>query len=184
MDSAIKSPTASISPSLIPTFSGRPFAFKKVGIAVVLSDSIKEVELLYTAVTRRHPELFLSQSHDGPIRRLCQLAAIEIKSPDGSYYGSSVQLAIWLAAGLENVRRLRVQAATTDDSLGTTSARGDGSAEEPTQLLPYPGISVVGQAWYVHLATKGEAGTVVRTCLKHETILLRPFEYTIQSVED
>ncbi|KAK2804829.1 hypothetical protein FQN51_001471 [Onygenales sp. PD_10] len=144
-------PSVSISPqSLLPTFSGHPFAFKKVDAAVVLSTSNTEVRPLDEEIVTRHPELHFSQSDDATMSRLFQLAAIEVKSPDGSYYGASMQMALWLAAGLEKVRLLRAEAVAT----------GDEEAAE-SNLLPYPGIAVVGQAWYLHLATKKADGTVV-----------------------
>ncbi|KAK2810211.1 hypothetical protein FQN50_003181 [Emmonsiellopsis sp. PD_5] len=145
-------PSVSVSPqSLLPTFSGHPFAFKKVDAAVVLSTSNTEVGPLDEEIVTRHPELHFSQSDDATMARLFQLAAVETKSPDGSYYGASMQMALWLAAGLEKLRLLRVEAAAT----------GDEEAVEDANLLPYPGIVVVGQAWYLHLATKEADGTVV-----------------------
>lgn len=134
---------------------------------------------------QNHPGLHLSQSDEAAIFFSCQLAAVEIKSPDGSYYGASVQLAIWLAAGLEKMRQLKeLAAAASAASAGTSSplaasssapvpasggaAPVPGAGDAPdhaSPLLTYPGIAVVGQAWYLHLATKSADGTVVSTSI-------------------
>lgn len=126
------------------------------------------MQQMYDQITRRYPGLHFSQSDDGTICRFFQLAAVEVKSPDGSYYGSSVQLAIWLAAGLEKMRLLQAQAAATSHFSNATSAPSGGGDEEVAAhplLMPYPGIAVVGQAWYLHLATKADNGAVVCTKL-------------------
>ncbi|PGH13165.1 hypothetical protein AJ80_06411 [Polytolypa hystricis UAMH7299] len=147
----------SISPqSLIPAFVRQPFAFKKVNIAVFLSDSRQEIQRLYVAIQKRHPLLLLSQSEDATVGHFFQFAALEVKSPDGSYYGASVQFAIWLAAGLEKMRQLK-------DLAGASSSGGSPADQlsDPGSHLPlYPGIAVVVQAWYLHLAAKAMDGTV------------------------
>lgn len=181
ISSHIHSQTASITPSLIPVFCGQPFAFKKVNSAISLSDANREVGQLYQEISKRYPMLQLSQSDHESIKRYCQLAAIEIKSPDGSYYGATIQLAIWLAAGLEKMRQLRelaitgvpdlVSASTSGDVAAGSDGRGytfapggvpaDQSSDSAYPLLPYVGIAVVGHAWYLHLAVKAADGTVV-----------------------
>ncbi|WEW59060.1 hypothetical protein PRK78_004528 [Emydomyces testavorans] len=143
--------TVSVGPaSLIPVFRGEPVAFKKVDFAIVFSGDEPELGRLYTRVTQRHDAVQLSQTEDPGIGHFCQFAAIEVKSPDGSYYGASVQLAIWLAAGLEKTRQLK-ELATASETAPTTTE---------TPLLPYVGIAVVGHVWNLHLASKTADGTV------------------------
>ena len=136
-------------PSLIPTLDGKPIAFKKVDLAIVFSEKDPEREKLNSAVREHFREL--CPSEDGNFRRFCQFAAIDIKSPDGSYYGASVQLGIWLAAGLEKTRELKVAAAASQTA----------SPIEEMPLLPYVGIAVVGHVWNLHLGSKAADGTVV-----------------------
>lgn len=156
------SPNVSVGPaSLIPTIGGEPAAFKKVDIAILFSDSNPELKRLYKVVQKKNGCIELSQSQDATISLCCQFAAIEVKSPDGSYYGSSVQLAIWLAAGLEKTRRLKELAAASRAAVGS----GAEGATEETALPPYVGISVVGHVWNLHLAAKMADGDVVRSTL-------------------
>lgn len=100
----------------------------------------------------RHGGLALSQAHDPSLSRLAQLCGIEIKSPDGSYYASSVQLAIWLSAGLENMRLLKELATGMGVQAPTNQA----------SLLPFIGLSIIGHVWNFHLAEKASDGTVIR----------------------
>lgn len=145
-------------PSLIPTLHGKPIAFKKVDLAIVFSGKDPEHKKLNSAL-RKHV-LELCQSQDGKVRRLCQFAAIEIKSPDGSYYGASVQLGIWLAAGLEKMRELKAAAAASQTAF----------LIEETPLLPYVGIAVIGHVWNLHLGSKAADGTVVSYLLFSSSI--------------
>ena len=139
-------------PALIPTLHGRLIAFKKIDLAVVFSGQEPQLKRLYTGVMKRHDSLWLTQSEDPSLRRLSQFIAIEIKSPDGSYYGASVQLGIWLAAGLEKHRQLRELAAEWSETE---------TASQAENLLPSVGISVTGHVWNLHFAWKCPDGTVV-----------------------
>lgn len=136
-------------PSLIPTLDGKPIAFKKIDLAIVFSEQNPKHRRLICAVRKDFKEL--CQSEEGPFRRFCQFAAIEIKSPDDSYYEASVQLGIWLAAGLEKTRELKAAANASQTSFSI----------EDTTLLPYVGIAVVGHVWHLHLGTKSADGSVV-----------------------
>lgn len=150
------SQNAGIGPSsLIPTRHGKPIAFKKVDLAIVFSEKDLERAKLNSAVREHFEEL--CQSEDGKLRRVCQFAAIDMKSPDGSYYGASVQLGIWLAAGLEKTRELKAAAAARRVAAASQTA----SPIEETPLLPYVGIAVVGHVWNLHLGSKAADGTVV-----------------------
>lgn len=82
---------------------------------------------------------------------------LKVKSPDGSYYCSGVQLAIWLEAGFENTRQLKELAAAAGPA--AQSSGGYLDYDNTDQLSPCivgllcPGIAVVDQVWYIHLAT-------------------------------
>ena len=152
------SQTVGISPAeLIPTLDGKPIAFKKVDHAVVLSFFQNEMRPTYDAIRKRHPLLSLCQSEDPELTRFVQFAAVEVKSPDGSYYGASVQLAVWMAAGLQRMSELREMARSNEiESESEASADGD-----RTSIPPYIGIAVTGHVWNLHLAGKDQDGTVV-----------------------
>ncbi|KAK2794534.1 hypothetical protein FQN52_008115 [Onygenales sp. PD_12] len=136
--------------SLIPTLANNPIAFKKVDFAVVFSETYTNLNNLYKRIGIRHPGLTLCQSEDLVISQRSQFAAIEITSPDGSYYAASIQLAVWLSAGLKKMRQLKEQASGTDDETA--------ASYEP--LMPFVGIIVTGCVWNLHLADKAEDGTV------------------------
>lgn len=144
-------------PSLIPTVADEPLAFKKVDLAIIFSDSEPDLNMLYSKIMEKDAVSELCQSEDPTLCEFCQFGAIEVKSPDGSYYGASVQLAIWLAAGLEKTRQLR-KFATAKDHDHITRLKA-ASQEEP--LLPNVGISVNGHVWNLHVAWKGIDGAVV-----------------------
>ncbi|KAK2813979.1 hypothetical protein FQN50_000383 [Emmonsiellopsis sp. PD_5] len=136
--------------SLIPTLADKPIAFKEIDLAVVFSEANTDLNNLYKRIGIRHPGLTLCQSEDLLLSQCSQFTAIEIKSPDGSYYAASIQLAVWLSAGLEKMRQLREQAAGIDNKTG--------ASYEP--LMPFVGIIVTGCVWNLHLADKAEDGTV------------------------
>lgn len=81
-----------------------PSLSKKIDFAVVFSESNVNVESLYKGIRKNHPGLPLCPSEDLTLSEVSQFAAVGIKSPDGSYYSATVQLAVWLSAGLEKVR--------------------------------------------------------------------------------
>lgn len=137
-------------PDLIPTYEGHPVAFKKIDLAVVFSNVHKGIRPLYMAIQKRHGYLNLCQTEDPGLRRFSQFAAVEVKSPDGSYYAASVQLGVWMSAGLERIRQLRDLAASQTDE-----------ETESSCPPPYVGIAVTGHVWNVHLASKEVDGRVV-----------------------
>ncbi|KAL1960945.1 hypothetical protein VTO42DRAFT_4833 [Malbranchea cinnamomea] len=148
--------------SLIPTINGSSIAFKKIDLAVVFSEANSTIESLYEAVRIRHPLLRLSQSDRLDPGKYSQFLAIEVKSLDGSYYAASVQLAVWLAAGLQKMKLLRELA---------TEMRSE-TEPSPVHLLPFMAIAVSGHVWNLHIASKADDGVVVR----FTSPLLRPFE--------
>ena len=131
-------------------------AFKKVDLAIAFSDTESQFGWIYDEAKNRNDDIALCQTEDASFRRLSQFGAVEVKSPDGSYYESSVQLAIWLAAGLEKSRQL------TELARINTSQPESGTRDKGASLLPYLGISVVGHVWNLHVAWKSADGTVVR----------------------
>ncbi|KAK2794668.1 hypothetical protein FQN51_000766 [Onygenales sp. PD_10] len=126
--------TVSIGPvSILPVFDGHPIPFKKVDFSVSFSRDDPEVGRLYNNINR-HPDILLSQTEDPLVGYVSQLVAIEIKSSDGGYDSSSLQLATWLPAGLENMRLLLERAREAQGIQG----------EDEIELLPFIGITAVG----------------------------------------
>lgn len=87
----------------------------------------------------------LSQTDTGPMTCCPQLVALEFKGPDGCYNESSIQLGIWMAAGLEKLSQL--QALTEPSAVGP--------------IPPILGLTVVGHFWSLHLLCKVDDSTVV-----------------------
>ncbi|PGH33543.1 hypothetical protein GX50_03615 [[Emmonsia] crescens] len=142
--------TVSIGPvSLVPVRHGCPILLKKVDFSISFSRDDPEIGNFYENIHKRW-DLSLSQTEDPLVGYECQIAAIEIKSPDGIYDSSSLQLATWLAAGLENMRLLQARAREVRGIQG----------EDENGLLPFIGITAVGHVWSLHIASKEKDGTV------------------------
>lgn len=146
--------TVSISPAtLLPTVGGKVL-FPNVDHLVSFSLRNENVGTLIGAVKKRLPGLLLSPTEDATVGRKCQLIPVEVKSPDGTYYSSSVHLATWLAASLEKIRQLQELVAAKS-----------GARHAPRLPLPLMGISVVGHNWHLHVAAKAENRDVVSSLL-------------------
>ncbi|KAL4793259.1 hypothetical protein BDV19DRAFT_366909 [Aspergillus venezuelensis] len=83
----------------------------------------------------------LSQTTDAFTKRILLFSGMEVKSDEGSKKEALAQLAIWLAAGLEEIRRLGEQ----------VMGESEGSVD---WLLPSIGITIIGHDWYTYLAYK------------------------------
>lgn len=75
---------------------------------------------------------------DANTKRLALFSGIEVKQENGGKDEALAQLAIWLAAGLENVRRL-----------GELGQKRQYLAEE---LRPTVGWTVIGHDWHMYIA--------------------------------
>ena len=139
--------------SLVPHIGSQPVTFKKVDIAVSFSDEGDKAKQVLKKVWSKHPMVPLCQTDDPRIAYLPQLLAIEVKPHDGSYCESSLQLGIWMAAGLERICQLRTLASQRPPSIGTEQQSG--------HIPPLVGVTVVGHVWSLHLTSKDETGLVV-----------------------
>lgn len=128
--------------------------FKKVEFLVAFSKNHPEIGPVTQAVLRKHQTLSLCQTDDPTVGSHSHFMAIEVKGLDGSYYGSSLQVAAWLAAGLKKTRLLQ-------DLANEVSGRDRKVTESP---LPVIGICVIGHSWYLHIAAIEENGDVVSIC--------------------
>lgn len=144
--------TVSISPpSLMPNIDNL-VPFEKVDVLISFSEEHPEVRSAINAVLKKNPTMTLAQTDDLSVGQTSHFAVVEVKNPDGGYSTSSLQLATWLAAGLEKMRLLKELA---DKNTGREH-------DDKELLMPFVGISVVGHAWYVHVAAKAKDGNVVR----------------------
>lgn len=82
---------------------------KKVNFLISYNDTHSCVKEIVRAIHSKHHVLFLSPTEDTNEAYYPQLVAIEVQTPDGGYLSSSLQLATWLAVGLEKVRQLNIQ---------------------------------------------------------------------------
>ncbi|KAI9813023.1 MAG: hypothetical protein M1832_006414 [Thelocarpon impressellum] len=139
----------SISPlSLLPTFRGTYIQPRRVDLALAFTDVNAKISAAYAHARDIIPDVAFSQTMDAGIAEMALFAHVEIKSPAGEYFGASVQLGTWVAAGLEKLWRLAEDLSET----GYDCAR----------LWPVPCWTVVGHAWNLHLAYKeGDQSVIV-----------------------
>lgn len=134
-------------------------------LILAFDKSNPEIGQLTSKVLKRDPFLSLSQTDDPTVGTHSHCVAIEVKSPDGSFYGSSLQLATWLAAGLEKMNLLLESAS---EALGRKKQK-DQKSNSP---LPFIGIAVIGHTWNLHVASKADNGDVVSSSYRIWKIFL------------
>lgn len=123
--------------------------FKKIDFLVSYDEAHAQVQQLVDAIQSKYQMLFLSPTQDICAACSPQLAAIEVKCPEGVYLSSSLQLATWLAAGLEKTRQLYMLAGASKEGRTAES------------LMPLMGVTVVGHFWLLYIAEKDASGKVV-----------------------
>ncbi|EEP78554.1 predicted protein [Uncinocarpus reesii 1704] len=139
----------SIAPSDLMPKVDHLIPFKKVDYLISFSSKHGDVGPLTSAALKSQRDLSLSQTLDPRVGSTPHFVAVEVKTPDGAYLPSSVQLVTWMAAGLEKVRQLKEEA----EQISKEPEQGD-------ILLPFIGISVTGHIWNLLITAKAEDGTV------------------------
>lgn len=86
------------------------------------------------------PDQTVSQTTDPFTKRVALFSGIEVKQSNGGNTEAQVQLAIWLAAGLEKLSKLQRPYVGISDSC---------------ELLPGTGWTVIGHDWKIYIAFKG-----------------------------
>jgi hypothetical protein len=86
------------------------------------------------------PDQTVSQTTDPFTKRVALFSGIEVKQSNGGNTEALVQLAIWLAAGLEKLSRLQ----------GLHGEKSDSRV-----LLPAIGWTVIGHDWNLYIAFRG-----------------------------
>jgi hypothetical protein len=82
---------------------------------------------------------------DAYTRESLLVCPFEVKMDGGDSTEAAYQLAVWSAAALEKLKTL----AMTRDT------------EPLAELLPYPGWTVIGYEWQLHISHKENSGGVV-----------------------
>ncbi|OJD12268.1 hypothetical protein AJ78_07112 [Emergomyces pasteurianus Ep9510] len=131
------------SPNLLPRLD-HLISRTKIDIGIFFNQFHPEVCKLVTLISAKMPNLLFSPAKDATDSP--QLASVEVKSPDGSGYASSLQLVTWLAAGLQQLKELREQAILASEQAAA-------SEEGPLHSF---GISVVGHHWLLFVAVKND----------------------------
>lgn len=80
--------------------------FKEVDYLISFSKQNKEIRRLQVDAWRKTEGLSLCQSLAPSLHNRSHFAVIEVKAPYDSYYASSLQLAAWMAAGIEKIIQL------------------------------------------------------------------------------
>ncbi|KKZ66325.1 hypothetical protein EMCG_07926 [[Emmonsia] crescens] len=125
---------------------------KKLDFGIFFNPSHPNVSKLVNPILDKMPSLKFSPAKDKADSP--QLVSIEVKSPDGSEYTSSLQLIAWLAAGLHQLRELREQALLASGK--GESEKGKRIENHKTHPLHSFGISVVGHRWFIFAAVKND----------------------------
>lgn len=82
---------------------------------------------------------------DAYTRETLLACPLEVKRQGGDYNEAVCQLAVWSAAALEKLRILASM----------------GRDKEMLESFPYPGWTVVGHEWQLHISWKEDSGRVV-----------------------
>ncbi|KAK2777783.1 hypothetical protein FQN53_002064 [Emmonsiellopsis sp. PD_33] len=147
----------SIAPgSLLPRVHRQTIRSRRIDLGIFYDRRNPRVSGLLNPIRSEHMEGQGSFSPTQHAKGLApQVVSIEIKSPDGSAYTSSMQLVTWLAALLERLRELQAQGRMPTDAGAATAT---GPENKPLHAI---GISVVGHHWLIFVAVKNaENGNV------------------------
>ncbi|KAL3439937.1 hypothetical protein BJX65DRAFT_315282 [Aspergillus insuetus] len=132
--------TQSIDPGLLPRLPHKNAVSKKVDYTFAFSIRDPQVKDIYNDFWNTFPDQTVSQTTDPFTKRVALFSGIEVKQSNGGNTEALVQLAIWLAAGLEKLSRLQ----------GLHGEKSDSRA-----LLPAIGWTVIGHDWNLYIAFRG-----------------------------
>ncbi|KAE8153589.1 hypothetical protein BDV25DRAFT_21724 [Aspergillus avenaceus] len=129
-----------IDPNLLPRMRDKHPVSKKVDYTFAFSIREPQVTETYDHFLIASPHQTLSQTTDPFTKRVALFSGVEVKQSNGGGTEALVQLAIWLAAGLEKSSKLH-------------NLRGDKSGN--LELLPNIGWTVIGHDWNLYIAFRG-----------------------------
>ncbi|KAF2633280.1 hypothetical protein BU25DRAFT_355489 [Macroventuria anomochaeta] len=130
--------TQTINPDVLPVTPKNYRVQRKADFTFSFHRNTPEASDLYNRLGLAGVGETIGQTTDANTKRLALFSGIEVKQENGGKDEALVQLAIWLAAGLENTRRL-----------------GDLGQEQPYtagDLKPTVGWTVIGHDWHTYIA--------------------------------
>jgi len=136
--------TQAINPKVLPVTPKNYRVQKKADYTFSFHRNSPQISDLYDQLYLKGLGDRISQTTDANTKRLALFSGIEVKQENGGKDEALAQLAIWLAAGLENVRRL-----------GELSQRQQSLGEE---LHPVVGWTVIGHDWHTYIAYRVNQG--------------------------
>ncbi|KFY66354.1 hypothetical protein V496_02105, partial [Pseudogymnoascus sp. VKM F-4515 (FW-2607)] len=135
----------SIEPQYLPTLPSSPTSLsKKADLALVISLP-RHCDSTINQWRKLNPGVGLSHMSDAYTRETLLTCPLEVKRQGGDYNEAVCQLAVWSAAALEKLRILATMGRDTETLEG----------------FPYPGWTVVGHEWQLHISWKEDSGKVV-----------------------
>lgn len=136
--------TQAINPEVLPITPKNYRVQKKADYAFSFHRNTPQISDLYDQLYLEGLGDRISHTTDANTKRLALFSGIEVKQENGGKDEALAQLAIWLAAGLENVRRL--------GELGQEQQYLD------EELHPVIGWTVIGHDWYTYIAYRVNQG--------------------------
>lgn len=130
--------TQTINPDVLPVTPKNYRVQRKADFTFSFDRNAPEVSRLYSRLNLAGLSETISQTMDANTKRLALFSGIEVKQENGGKDEALVQLAIWLAAGLESLRRL-----------GELGQKRPYMAQE---LCPTVGWTVIGHDWHTYIA--------------------------------
>jgi hypothetical protein len=117
---------------------------KKADLALVISPP-RQRDSKIDQWRKQNPGVGLSHMSDAYTRETLLACPLEVKRQGGDYNEAVCQLAVWSAAALEKLKILASM----------------GRDKEMLVGFPYPGWTVVGYEWQLHISWKEESDKVV-----------------------
>jgi hypothetical protein len=140
-----------INSELLPIMPKNYRVQKKADYAFSFHRNTPHVSELYNKLGLAGVGDSISQTIDAGTKRMALFSGMEVKQENGGKDEALAQLATWLAAGLENLRKL-----------------GDSSRKMPfscDELHPVVGWTVIGHDWHTYIAyrtSRNGGDTLVR----------------------
>ncbi|KAE8353466.1 hypothetical protein BDV28DRAFT_107173 [Aspergillus coremiiformis] len=127
-----------INPELLPIMPKNYRVQKKCDYTFYFHQRTQQVSDLYQALSQSGVGNVLSQTTDASTKRLLLFSGTEVKAENGGKDEALSQLVTWIAAGMENTRKLGSRASERDYSY--------------CDLSPMVGWTVVGHDWHLYVA--------------------------------
>ncbi|PLB51607.1 hypothetical protein P170DRAFT_422603 [Aspergillus steynii IBT 23096] len=143
--------TKNIDPCLLPRLPHKNAVSKKVDYTFAFSVRDPQVKETYNNFWNAFPDQTVSQTTDPFTKRVALFSGIEVKQSNGGNTEALVQLAIWLAAGLEKLSRLRDLHGEKSDRSSYQASDGQGCFEGQDRIYvdgPVESLSASTRTYY------------------------------------